>query len=163
MPRTGLNHVSVVADDIEESVTFYEEVFDFEPIPTPNFDFPGQWLEMADESQLHLFGLEAPAPQYHHYGVSVDDFEEVYYEAKSRGILTDFSDWEEGTRMYELPDGSVQMYVKDPSDNVIEVNWPDVETLDETIQEQIIDRDELLPQTGEHAKATLNLKRSSLY
>lgn len=163
MPRTGLNHVSVVADDIDESVAFYEEVFDFEPIPTPNFDFPGQWLEMADESQLHLFGLDTPAPQYHHYGVSVDDFEEVYYEAESRGILTDFSDWEEGTRMYELPDGSVQMYVTDPSDNVIEVNWPDIETLDETIQEQIIDRDELLPQTGEHAKATLNLERSSLY
>lgn len=163
MTRTGLNHVSIVADDIEESVRFYKEVFDFEPLPTPNFDFQGQWLEMADGSQLHLFGLDTLAPQYHHYGVSVADFEEVYHDARSRGILTDFSNQKDSSRMYELPDGAVQMYVTDPSENVIEVNWPDIDTLDESIQEQIIDRNELRPQTGEHAKATLNLKRSSIY
>jgi catechol 2,3-dioxygenase-like lactoylglutathione lyase family enzyme len=163
MTRTELNHVSVVTNDIEESVSFYEDVFDFETIPTPNFNFPGQWLEMADKSQLHLFGLETPAPRYHHFGVSVEDFEAVYYEARERGILTDFSDDEDSSRMYKLPDDAVQMYVLDPSHNVIEVNWPDANTLDESIQEQIIDRNDLLPQDDEHARATLHLERSAMY
>lgn len=163
MTRTELNHVSIVANDIEESVAFYRDVFDFEPIPTPNFDFPGQWLEMADESQLHLFGLKTPTPRYHHFGISVADFEAVYHEARERDILTDFSDDEDSSQMYELPDGAVQMYLTDPSENVVEVNWPDVETLDESIREEIIDRDDLLPQVDEHARATLNLERSSMY
>lgn len=162
MVATQLNHVSVVADDIEESVEFYSDVFDFEPIPTPNFDFDGQWLEMSDGNQLHLFGLDAPAPRYDHFGVSVANLEAVYQEAQSRGSLTDFSD-DSRARLYKLPDGSVQMYLTDPSDNVIEVNWPNADTLDESIRERIVDRDELRPQTGEHARATLNLERSSLY
>ncbi len=159
MAQTVLNHVSVVSNDIEASVQFYEEVFEMEAIPTPNFPFDGQWLEMADGNQLHLFDLETESPQYHHFGVLVDDAEAVYEKATQRDALTDFSDDDESPRMYELPDGSLQMYVEDPAGNVIEVNWPDVDTLDESIQEQIIDRDEILPQTGRAAEATLNLAR----
>lgn len=159
MAQTALNHVSVVANDLERSVRFYEEVFGMETIPTPNFPFDGQWLEMAEGNQLHLFDLETPAPQYHHFGVVAGDPEAVYREAKQRDALTDFSDDEESPRMYELPDGSLQMYVEDPAGNVIEVNWPDVGTLEESLQEQIIDRDDLVPQTGAAAEATLGLAR----
>lgn len=159
MAQTELNHVSVVANDLEASVRFYEEVFEMEPIPTPNFPFDGQWLEMADGNQLHLFDLETPAPRYHHFGVIVDDVESVYRKAKRRDALTDFSDDEESQRMYELPDGALQMYVEDPAGNVIEVNWPDVETLDESIRNQVTDRNDLVPQTGQAAEATLGLDR----
>lgn len=158
MVRTALNHVSVVSNDLEESVGFYREVFDFEPIPTPNFDFDGQWLEMADGRQLHLFDLETPAPRYHHFGVTVADFEAVYREGKERGILIDFSDDEESYQLYSLPDGAVQMYVEDPEGNVIEVNWPDVETLDDAVQAEITDRDTLVPQVGEAADASLEIE-----
>ena len=30
----------------------------------------------------------------------------------------------------ELPDGSVQMYLRDPGGNLLEVDWPDITTLD---------------------------------
>jgi catechol 2,3-dioxygenase-like lactoylglutathione lyase family enzyme len=159
MARTGLNHVSVVANDLEASVAFYQDVFDMEPIPTPNFTFDGQWLEMACGNQLHLFDLETPAPQYHHFGVVVDDPLEVYEKARDRDAVTDFSDDEESPRMYELPDGSLQMYVEDPDDNVIEVNAPDVGSLDETLRGMVTDRDSIVPQTGEAAEATLELER----
>lgn len=159
MAQIALNHVSVVANDLEASVRFYEEMFGMETVPTPNFPFDGQWLEMADGNQLHLFVLEAPAPRYHHFGVVVDDVEEIYRKAKQRDALTDFSDDERSPRMYELPDGSLQMYVEDPAGNVIEVNWPDVETLDESLREQIIDRNDIVPQTGNAAEATLDLDR----
>lgn len=158
MVRTALNHVSVVSNDLEESVAFYREVFDFEPIPTPNFDFDGQWLEMADGRQLHLFDLETSVPQYHHFGVTVADFEAVYREGKARGVLTDFSDDAESYQLYSLPDGAVQMYVEDPEGNVIEVNWPDVDTLDDDVQAEITDRDTLIPQVGAAADASLEIE-----
>lgn len=161
MVHTELNHVSVLATDLDRSVAFYEELFDFEPIPTPNFEFEARWLEMGDGRQLHLFDLETEVPEYHHFGVTVADLEAVYYEAKSRGILTDFSDDADSYRLYSLPDGAVQMYVEDPAGNVVEVNWPDVETLGEEIREEITDRGDLVPQTGEAAEASLRLGRST--
>lgn len=157
MVHTELNHVSVVATDLEQSTEFYEELFDFEPIPTPNFDFEAQWLEMGDGRQLHLFDLESDIPKYHHFGVTVADLESVYHEAKERGILTDFSDVEDSYQLYSLPDGAVQMYVEDPAGNVIEVNWPDVESLSEEIREEITDRGDLIPQVGEAAEASLGI------
>jgi catechol 2,3-dioxygenase-like lactoylglutathione lyase family enzyme len=162
MVHTELNHVSVVARDLERSTRFYGDLFDFEAIPTPNFDFEAQWLEMGDGRQLHLFDLESDIPKYHHFGVTVADLEAVYYEAKDRGILTDFSDAEDSYQLYSLPDGAVQMYVEDPAGNVIEVNWPDVESLSGEIQEEIIDRGDLVPQTDEAAEASLHLTSPSI-
>lgn len=159
MVRTDINHVSVVADDLEESSRFYEEVFDMERLPTPNFDFDVEWLEMAGGNQLHLFALDVPSPRYHHFGVVVEDLEAVYEAAVERDALTDFQDDEDSPRMYELPGGEVQMYVADPSGNVIEVNWPDVTTLSDDLRSRITDRDDLIPQTGAAADATLGLDR----
>lgn len=158
MTKTALNHVSVVASDLEESVAFYEEVFGMERVPSPNFSFEAEWLEM-DNHQLHLFCLDVEAPTYHHFGVLVDDVEAVYHEAKERDALTDFIDDEDSPRMYILPDNALQMYVEDPDGNVIEVNWPDVDTLDEEIRDQLTDRETIRPQTGEAAEASLELDR----
>jgi catechol 2,3-dioxygenase-like lactoylglutathione lyase family enzyme len=55
MAATNLNHVSLIARDLEESVRFYLEVFGMERIPTPNFGFPVHWLRVGP-LQLHLFG-----------------------------------------------------------------------------------------------------------
>jgi catechol 2,3-dioxygenase-like lactoylglutathione lyase family enzyme len=160
MVRTELNHVSVVANDLDASVAFYGDLFDFEPIPTPSFEFDARWLEMADGRQLHLFDLEAPPPRYHHFGVTVADLDAVYFEAKERGILTDFSD-EDTYQLYSLPDGAVQMYVEDPSGNVVEVNYPDVEDLDPEVRTDVVDRNDLVPQVGEAADASLRLDRGA--
>ncbi len=67
-------HVSVHAHDLEESARFYKEIFRMEEIPAPDFPFPVLWLRVGD-LQLHLFQSEDPAPQGHHFGIDVDDFE----------------------------------------------------------------------------------------
>jgi hypothetical protein len=36
-----------------------------------------------------------------------------------------------------LPDGAVQMYLRDPAGNLVEVNWPDVTTLDREVIPEI--------------------------
>ena len=61
--------------------------------------------------------------------------------------------------MYELPDGSVQMYLRDPAGNLIEIDWPDVTTIDRTRVPDIRKLDDSVPQTGDALRATLYLER----
>jgi catechol 2,3-dioxygenase-like lactoylglutathione lyase family enzyme len=43
-----VNHVSVNAVNLAESVEFYVELFGARPIATPNFGLPVQWLGLGD-------------------------------------------------------------------------------------------------------------------
>ena len=155
MRATGLNHVSIHARDLEESVRFYVEVFGMEPIPTYGFAFPVQYLRLGD-LQLHLFERDTDAPAFHHIGINVDDFEGAYLRAKELGILERESFFED---MYELPDGSVQMYVRDPAGNLVEIDWPDVNTLDRSLFPDLKRLGDTVPQTGDALRATLYLEK----
>jgi YD repeat-containing protein len=155
MRATGFNHVSIHADDLERSVRFYEDVFGLERIPTYNFAFPVQYFRLGD-LQLHIFERDAPAPAFHHIAVNVDDFEQAYERAKELGILERESFFED---LYELPDGSVQMYIRDPAGNLVEIDWPDVSTLDRSRLPELKRLDESVPQTGDALRATLYLDR----
>lgn len=162
MVETQLNHVSIHADDIEESAEFYHELFDMERVPSPNFEVEVYWLRCGD-LQIHLFHRDVPAPQFHHIGLQVDDFEEVYHRAKEMDILDDWAQQDGRSGLYGLPDGGVQMYVRDPAGNMVEIAWPDASTLDPEIRDEILDREELTPQDGEAAEATLFFKRRFWY
>ena len=131
MKAKGFTHVSVHAHDLDESVRFYLELFGMEELPAPGFPFPVRWLRVGG-LQLHLFESDAPAPQGHHFGLDVDDFEAVYRKAGEMGAWVG-----EGyfSKVYELPDGAAQLYLRDPSGNTVEVNWPDASTLDRCVVE----------------------------
>lgn len=156
MRATGFNHVSIHARNLEESVRFYVEVFGMEPIPTYDFAFPVQYLRLGD-LQLHLFERDTDAPLYHHIGINVDNFEKTYIRAKELGILERASFFED---MYELPDGSVQMYIRDPAGNLVEIDWPDVTTLDRSLLGELKKLGDSVPQTGDALRATLYLKKA---
>jgi catechol 2,3-dioxygenase-like lactoylglutathione lyase family enzyme len=151
MPATGLNHVSVSANDLEESARFYEELFGMERLPTPNFDPPVVWLRLGAQ-QLHLFERDAEAPRYHHFALNVDDFESVYLRAKERGLLDSktFSG-----EIREHPAGWVQMYIRDPAGNLVEIDWPSAATLDRSVVTGIQRLEDDLTQEGDAAVATL--------
>jgi catechol 2,3-dioxygenase-like lactoylglutathione lyase family enzyme len=117
----GLNHVSVVAHDLAESVRFYREMFGMEELPTPDFGFPVQWLRLGD-LQLHLFERPDGPPVYAHFAIQVDDVVALVHEAQRRGILDDTTF---GYAMAELPGGEAQIYLRDPSGNLVEVDHPD--------------------------------------
>lgn len=155
MKATGFNHVSINAQNLDESVRFYTEVLGMEKIPTYDFGFPVQYLRLGD-LQLHIFEREeTQAPTFHHFGMDIDDFEAAYLKAKELGIHdteTFFND------VYELPDGSVQMYIRDPGGNLVELDWPDVTTLDRSVLPEIKKLDDRVPQTGEALRATLYLR-----
>ncbi len=155
MAATGINHVSIHADDLEQSARFYEQLFDLERIPSPNFEQPVIWLRLGDR-QLHLFKSETPPPRYHHIGLDVDDFEAVYLRARELGLLDPVTF---GGDVRVHPAGWVQMYLRDPAGNLVEVDWPDASTLDRSIVTEITKLEDKLPQKGAARRATLYLER----
>ena len=151
MRATRINHVSIHADDLEESARFYTELFGMERLPTPNFGLPVVWLRLGDQ-QLHLFRRDTEPPPFHHLGLDVDDFESVYRKAKELGLF-DPDAWDGQIRAH--PAGWVQMYIRDPAGNLVEIDWPDVTTLDASIAREIKQLADDIPQTGDELRATL--------
>jgi catechol 2,3-dioxygenase-like lactoylglutathione lyase family enzyme len=136
---------------MEESLRFYIEVFGMEHVPSPDFEQRVEWLRVGDQ-QLHLFLRETPAPQFHHLSLEVDDFESAYVMARDRARLDERTF---APSVRELNDGSVQMYLRDPAGNLIEVDWPDVNTLDRTVISDIRQLRDERPQSPWALRATL--------
>jgi len=148
----AVTHVSVHARDVEESTQFYEEVLGCTPIETPKLgrqhdfdadeDISLQILEIGDQ-QLHLWNDPAhdiEVTQFAHFGVHVDDFEQVYRTAKEREIFAMIGVETAPPKLFEF-NGIVQMYIRDPTGNLIEVDYPDIEELDESVLENVISRE----------------------
>jgi catechol 2,3-dioxygenase-like lactoylglutathione lyase family enzyme len=125
----ALNHVSIPATDVDAVADFYRDVFGMEPIPSPNFGARVRWLRLGD-LQLHIFHEEEERHTYQHFGFEVDDFEATYLKLKELGV---FDPSERFGCLWELPGGEVQMYFRDPADNFVEIDWPDVSTLDRSV------------------------------
>ena len=158
MGAQRVNHVSVHANDLEESAGFYEELFGMERVATPLFPHTRVlWLRLGDQ-QLHLFEHQGEAPPAHHFGLDVDDFESVYRRAKDGGHVD--AEGYYGS-VWAHPAGWVQMYLRDPAGNLVEVDWPDVATLDRSIVTDIRRLEDEIEQTGEAATASLPLPASS--
>src|SRR5436305_1192355 len=82
---TRFNPVSIHANDMEESLRFYAEIFGMERVPRPDFDLHVEWLRLGQQ-QLHLFKRDTPAPEFHHLALDVDDFEAAYLKPKELGL-----------------------------------------------------------------------------
>ena len=148
MGATRINHTSIVANSLDESARFYEELFGMERIATAKFPDPVLWLR-AGTSQLHLFEADETATLRAHVSFDVDDFDALYAKAKAMGIL-DSSAFGSALRIH--PAGWAQLYLRDPAGNLVEVDWADVSSLS---AETLADATELGGQEGEAATATL--------
>jgi lactoylglutathione lyase len=126
----SLNHVAIVARDMAQSEEFYRDVLGCERIPAPNFGFPVCWLRLGS-LQLHLqqppAGVFSTVRSYHHFAVEVANFEVTYKKLLFRGAFekgTYYSD------VWVLPSGELQLFARDPSDNLFEIDCPDVREID---------------------------------
>jgi YD repeat-containing protein len=151
--QASYNHVSVHADDVDVSARFYTELFDLTDLPAPDFGAPTRWLRVGD-LQLHLFGRPTAAPRFHHFAITVDDLTEVYARAERMGVI-DAETY--GHELIELPDGAVQLYVRDPAGNLIEIDHPDVSTVDDRLRAKVHRMVEDRPQGPDNLRATLFL------
>jgi lactoylglutathione lyase len=151
MTATGINHVTIVCHDVDESTRFYTDLFDAEEVASPNFGVTVIWLRVGDV-QIHLLNVEEPTGGPGHFGLTVDDFPSVYERAQAMGI---FAPGANDYHFWQLPDGVAQLYVRDPSGNLVEIDSPGAESLPDWIRADIRVLAELLPQDERNLGAQL--------
>jgi catechol 2,3-dioxygenase-like lactoylglutathione lyase family enzyme len=146
-----INHVSINALDLDESVGFYVELLGAEPIPTPNFGLPVRWLALG-RTQLHLFARDVPPPSHHHLGITVDELEPVYRVAERRDA---FDRETFRNHLVELPGDVVQLYLRDPAGNLVEIDQHGVDRLPDDLRSQLKSLWDLNPQSDENMRGRL--------
>ena len=146
-----INHVSVNAIDLQSSVDFYVELLGAEPLTTPNFGLPVQWLALGT-TQLHLFERDLEPTSHHHFGITVDDLEPVFRVAEKRGAFDDIAF---KNRLVELPGDVVQLYVRDPAGNLVEIDCPGKDRLPQDMRDQLKQLWDFNPHTEEQMSARL--------
>lgn len=113
-----INHVALIVSNLEEACEFYEHELGLEPIPAFLFDYPTAFFKFNEEQQLHLTEWEDAYSFRGHICVQVDDINTIFYRMKELGII-DIKPW---GHVRQLPDGPIQMFVRDPSGNLIEIS-----------------------------------------
>jgi len=128
-----INHVSINARDLQASTDFYVDLLGAELVATPNFGLPVQWLALG-RTQLHLFEKDIQPTSHHHLGITVDDLEPVYRAAERRDA---FDREAFGNHLVELPGDLVQLYVRDPAGNLVEIDQDGVGRLPDDLRSQV--------------------------
>ena len=161
MPRMlRINHVTLVVDDLAEACRFYEEEFGLEPLPAFEFDFPAQFYKINDEQQLHLTEWEDKPSFRGHVAIQVDDFSACFHRMKARDAI-DVAPW---GKVRRLPDGGMQMFIRDPSNNLVEITCPAGDPIDESIfEEEIVESESDLYVSGRDDARGLQSKDATLY
>lgn len=126
-----INHVTLIVDDLETAAKFYEEEFGLTPLPAFQFDYPAQFYNLGNGQQLHLTEWEDVYSFRGHVCFQVDDFNTVFRRMKEQGRI-DVQPW---GRIRRLPDGAMQMFVRDPSGNLLEMSAPPDVPIDAAIFE----------------------------
>jgi len=56
MPVSGMNHFTILTDDVPRTVEFYARFVGLTDGPRPDLGFPGAWLYAGDTAVLHVVG-----------------------------------------------------------------------------------------------------------
>ena len=121
-----IDHITIVAKDLDKSVEFYVGLLGMRPVYRPDFGFPGRWFQ-AGETQIHLNQENAEAgsaglpysggseiSRTFHYAFAVDDCDAAAAHLRQQDIQI-----VEGPR--SRPDGARQLYLRDPDNHVVEL------------------------------------------
>jgi glyoxylase I family protein len=112
-----IHHVSLIIENVQRSVDFYQGLLGLERAERPDLGFPGVWFKIG-ERQLHLLQLpdldtDSVRPEHggrdHHLAVLVRDLDSLCISLKAKGIAY--------TRSQS---GRVAMFCRDPDGNALE-------------------------------------------
>ncbi len=113
-----INHVTLIVTKLEETAAFYENELGLEPIPAFLFDYPTAFFKITDRQQLHLTEWDDAFSFRGHVCFKVSNFNELYWRFKELGII-DITPW---GKVRQLSDGAMQMFIRDPSGNLVEIS-----------------------------------------
>mgnify|MGYP000415690069 CR=1 FL=1 len=132
-----INHVALVVGNLEEASKFYEHELGLEPIPAFLFDYPTAFFKFNEEQQLHLTEWDDVFSFRGHICVQVDDISTIFFRMKALGVI-DIKPW---GKVRQLPDGAIQMFVRDPSGNLVELSSQPGAPIDKAIFEDDLYKD----------------------
>ena len=124
-----INHVTLIVDDLERAKLFYADELGLEALPAFKFDYPTQFFRINERQQLHITEWKDQPSFRGHVCVQVGDFNQVFYRMRALGAI-DVAPW---GRVRRLPDGAMQMFIRDPSGNLIEISCAPHAPVDEAI------------------------------
>jgi catechol 2,3-dioxygenase-like lactoylglutathione lyase family enzyme len=115
----GMNHFTVLTDDIDRSVEFYVNLLGLAPGPRPDLGFPGAWLYADGRAVLHIIGGRALPAQR----AGVID----HMAFSARGLRAMTARLDAGGVDYELRrqrgSGTWQLFCHDPNGAKVELDF----------------------------------------
>lgn len=124
-----INHATIIVQDLDQARAFYEQELGLEPLPTFNLDFPAQFYRVNERQQIHVTEWKDTPSFRGHVCLQIDDFNGIFYRMRELGVI-DVSPW---GKVRRLPDGAMQMFVRDPSGNLIEISCSPDTVVDDAI------------------------------
>jgi catechol 2,3-dioxygenase-like lactoylglutathione lyase family enzyme len=132
MPLTQLNHYFVRANDLEATRDFYCRVLGFEVMPRPNFPFPGYWLGVNGQIQVHMGPHGIDDAEMYYLGTRKDSATDqtgvvdhiAFLATEPGGFIRRFREMRIDYRPRALPESDLyQIFVEDPNGLTIELNF----------------------------------------
>ena len=160
MRAAQIQHVTMIVDDLEKACAFYEHELGLEPLPTFDLDFPAQFFRINDRQQMHVTEWEDSHSFRGHVCLQIDDFNAAFRRMKEIGAI-DVGPWGNVRR---LPDGSMQMFVRDPSGNLVELSCPKEVAVDDAIfDDDLVDSGETLYESQRNDARGTHTADATLY
>jgi catechol 2,3-dioxygenase-like lactoylglutathione lyase family enzyme len=125
MAVAGMNHFTILTDDLPRTLAFYEEHLGLKPGARPPFNFPGAWLyaEGGNDAILHVIaGVERKAlvkGVIDHMAFTGRGLPATVKKLKDRGI---------DHELRRLPSyGTWQLFFHDPNGAKVEIDFDPAE------------------------------------
>jgi catechol 2,3-dioxygenase-like lactoylglutathione lyase family enzyme len=119
MAIEGMNHFTILTDDLSATVAFYHDVLGLEAGARPNFEFPGAWLYANGAPILHIIGgrpkSDLKAGVIDHMAFSAQGLATVLATLKSRKM--------EHICRRQVGSGTWQVFFFDPNGARVELDF----------------------------------------
>jgi catechol 2,3-dioxygenase-like lactoylglutathione lyase family enzyme len=119
MTVQAMNHFTILTDDVERTIGFYDDMLGLKAGPRPNFTFPGAWLYAGGEPILHVIGgrekSDLRAGVIDHMAFSGKDLAALLAKLEQRGI--------EHTCRRQVGSGTWQVFLFDPNGAKVEIDF----------------------------------------
>ena len=131
MKRKSLDHILLLADDLQATRDFYVDVIGLSEGPRPDFSFSGYWLYAGESACIHLaerrsIGGHATGGDTHgsrgatgpidHIAFAVEDIDSARADLDRRGIVYQHK---------KVPGAPLQqLFISDPNNVAVELNFP---------------------------------------
>ena len=115
----GFDHVSIIVEDADKTLQFYQDLLHVELLPRPDLGFPGYWVDLHAGQSLHIMQLPNPnaatnRPEHggrdYHFALRVDCIDDFIDVLEQKGMSYTLS-----------KSGRKALFTKDLDDNAFEL------------------------------------------